>query len=175
MCSEEWHQRSNLIRSNYELIIWRIVEETWNIRTYKWYSWNTWLEQNRNAKIEMRPISSAVSAPDSCKFLWSSKERACKNKRSLISSCPLEKSIISCQCIIVPIEVMHISMFIVNWLSFCCFKSMQVCFGHRFLEGIKTSRLIHIIPNVNIRISENVIIFQLTTIYIYRSLNIEWR
>jgi hypothetical protein len=31
MCSEKGHESPNLVSSHYELIIWRIVEEPWDI------------------------------------------------------------------------------------------------------------------------------------------------
>ena len=170
MSSEEWHQRSNLIPSQNKFIIWRVIEKSWHIWSYKCQSTDTWLKQNWDTEVKMSPIWPTISAPHCSIFLWASKERTSQDKRSLLSLGPLKKSLISSLCIIIPIEIVDISVF--NKFGRIS-EIVKICFSHRLLKWIKASGFIHIIPNMNIRVSENVIISLLTYFHIFRSINIQ--
>lgn len=63
--------------------------------------------------------------------------------------------------IIVAVEVVHIAV-----LHEPVREGMQVRLCHRFLVGVKAGRLIHVVPDVNVRVAEDVVAFDLADVHV---------
>lgn len=60
MRPEEWHHRTQLIPSNYDLIIARIPVESWDVASQQWKTDNSSREHLMHCDIEMVPITSNI-------------------------------------------------------------------------------------------------------------------
>ncbi len=102
----------------------------------------------------MFPCRATIPAPHCSIFLRPCKIRSCQNKRSLILFCPLKHAFISGLSVVIAIGIMDFPML---YFKLALTHEVQIRFRHGFLIRIKASWFVHVIPDVNIRISPNII------------------